>query len=822
MAISVADNFSYKGSKPLDARIQYNSVADMKAVAEADLYDGCKAYVKATKKFYTYDSTNTVDSTTGKWREDSAGGGGGSSNLSDLDDVDISEPSDGQSLVFDEATQKWVNGSGGSGGASSLNELTDVSADSPANNDILQFNNATHQWENKQPSQSPSYVTGYAYTKPLTTAKDYIDRINELCGNKITYSSASLFSGKTCNALYMILCPDRAYLLFSEAAFTLIPYSLKKSGYFCYVSSRYSTDGNNHSGYKADPFTYANGITALTAVTIKGSSETDVDQILDNDKVGTLYYSANVTVQASAYSANSVLIDSPLRFYSDSAHTQVITPTTNVIYIDNSTQNMYKWDGSKYVKIGGASNYNDLSNKPKINNVELNGNKTAANLGLATELAVNAKQNQFQLSTMPTAAAAYAGKTYQYIGATNANYTHNYFYECVENSGSYSWQVSQVQNNPSSTGHTIVNSSDESMAARANLKFGDGFNVTDDSKDNETIVEPTPLASGDMDDIVFPLPTVPHPNTNCGFTPVGTVISVMGNEAPLHYLACNGQVVNIADYPELADYFEAQFGSKNQFGGDGTTTFGIPDLRGEFLRGTGTNSHLITNGNGAYEGNGAEVGTHQGATWVNQIGGNADTTKTSGIYIGFDNTNYRYPSQRDSIIKTSKNIASNVGNFNASSSSNDANWSDYHTTRPTNTSVLYCIATKDIYINPLLDYSTTEKVVGTWVDGKPIYQKTFTNITVTPTTAAGTVVRTQVDVSSLNISECISIDAMIKSSSINQTTKAPAVSTTGETNGALCCVYKIQDKLIEFQNSAWTSALETITGTVTIKYTKTT
>ena len=96
------------------------------------------------------------------------------------------------------------------------------------------------------------------------------------------------------------------------------------------------------------------------------------------------------------------------------------------------------------------------------------------------------------------------------------------------------------------------------------------------------------------------------------------------------------------------------------------------------------------------------------------------------------------------------------------------------------------------------------------------------DIEVTPTTAAGTVVRTQVDVSSLNISECISIDAMIKSSSINQTTKAPAVSTTGETNGALCCVYKIQDKLIEFQNSAWTSALETITGTVTIKYTKTT
>jgi len=77
MAISVADNFSYKGAKPLDARIKYNSVADMKAVSESDLYDGCLAYVTATKKNYQYDSTNSVDPTTGKWRELQTGGGGG-------------------------------------------------------------------------------------------------------------------------------------------------------------------------------------------------------------------------------------------------------------------------------------------------------------------------------------------------------------------------------------------------------------------------------------------------------------------------------------------------------------------------------------------------------------------------------------------------------------------------------------------------------------------------------------------------------------------------------------------------------------------------
>ena len=38
---------------------------------------------------------------------------------------------------------------------------------------------------------------------------------------------------------------------------------------------------------------------------------------------------------------------------------------------------------------GGTSNYNELSNKPKINNVELSGNKTSEDLGLAAKTYVD-------------------------------------------------------------------------------------------------------------------------------------------------------------------------------------------------------------------------------------------------------------------------------------------------------------------------------------------------------------------------------------------------------------------------------------------------
>lgn len=43
-------------------------------------------------------------------------GGGGSSTLSGLTDVDISNPADGQVLVYNAESGKWENGAGGGGG----------------------------------------------------------------------------------------------------------------------------------------------------------------------------------------------------------------------------------------------------------------------------------------------------------------------------------------------------------------------------------------------------------------------------------------------------------------------------------------------------------------------------------------------------------------------------------------------------------------------------------------------------------------------------------------------------------------------------------
>ena len=74
MGISIADNFNIQSKKPLDGRNQFATLASMKAVTDANIYEGCEAYCVETDKYYKFLSSNTVDLSTGKWRERASGG----------------------------------------------------------------------------------------------------------------------------------------------------------------------------------------------------------------------------------------------------------------------------------------------------------------------------------------------------------------------------------------------------------------------------------------------------------------------------------------------------------------------------------------------------------------------------------------------------------------------------------------------------------------------------------------------------------------------------------------------------------------------------
>lgn len=63
-------------------------------------------------------------------------------------------------------------------------------------------------------------------------------------------------------------------------------------------------------------------------------------------------------------------------------------------------------------------------------------------------------------------------------------------------------------------------------------------------------------------------------------TPTGTVIWTARNTAPSGYLAANGAAVSRTTYSALFAAIGTIYGA-----GDGSTTFNLPDLRGEFIRG---------------------------------------------------------------------------------------------------------------------------------------------------------------------------------------------------------------------------------------------
>ena len=63
-------------------------------------------------------------------------------------------------------------------------------------------------------------------------------------------------------------------------------------------------------------------------------------------------------------------------------------------------------------------------------------------------------------------------------------------------------------------------------------------------------------------------------------TPAGVVVYTASHDIPTGWLLANGAVVSRTTYADLFNAIGTTYGS-----GDGSTTFGIPELRGEFIRG---------------------------------------------------------------------------------------------------------------------------------------------------------------------------------------------------------------------------------------------
>lgn len=96
-------------------------------------------------------------------------------------------------------------------------------------------------------------------------------------------------------------------------------------------------------------------------------------------------------------------------FYEDSAFLNPITGEDNTIYVDLNTNGLYRYNGAIFIKVSSSA-------------------------------------ESIQVDTMPTADSTQLNKIYQYIGATDTNYTNGYFYKCKFNGTDYYWDAIPTQN----------------------------------------------------------------------------------------------------------------------------------------------------------------------------------------------------------------------------------------------------------------------------------------------------------------------------------------------------------------------------------------
>jgi hypothetical protein len=73
--------------------------------------------------------------------------------------------------------------------------------------------------------------------------------------------------------------------------------------------------------------------------------------------------------------------------------------------------------------------------------------------------------------------------------------------------------------------------------------------------------------------------------------PAGAIMAFAMNTAPTGWLEANGNAINRTTYATLFAAIGTTYGA-----GNGSTTFNLPDLRGYFVRGSGTNSDGTASG----------------------------------------------------------------------------------------------------------------------------------------------------------------------------------------------------------------------------------
>lgn len=252
--------------------------------------------------------------------------------------------------------------------------------------------------------------------------------------------------------------------------------------------------------------------------------------------------------------------------------------------------------------------------------------------------------------------------------------------------------------------------------------------------------------------------------------PVGTIMPFTSSTVPSGYMVCDGREISRTTYSDLFTVIGTTYGS-----GDGSTTFNLPNIKGRTLVGydpndsdfntvgktSGSKTHALVESElpeigGSFQIHGQEGGTIFYQTFGHATGikqnnykttqggslGGAHSYTTPGFKFGNSNAQTRGHNNVQPSFTIIYMIKVARGNTTVPSS-----------VTVTNADVLQINTNKnDITglksrVTNLENYSTSETIIGTWIDGKPIYRKVVntgqmpnnTNPKYVPTGISGTI-----------------------------------------------------------------------------------
>lgn len=622
MSLQIADNFSYKGKKPLDARLVCNDIPDMLALPTSTIYDGIIVYVVAQKKFYTYDSNNTVDPTLQQWRELTTAGI--LIQSATIDNVTTSATkghliltmSDGTTIDCGDA--KGDKGDKGDGFAiiKLYTNVSDMTSDTnPVNNGQMvaiidssaipltakvYIRNSSQTQDASgnengytffcnladatviQGPQGPQGPQGVKGDTPVVTTQAIAATSSTPSGTKITFTTGT---GSTAVSTSINVYNGKDGISVQSA-------TINASGELVFTLSDASTinvgkiSGNGTGG----------------CITMLGCFDTAPTTFAQNDIYynnldGLIYKSANGTTWGTG--------------------TQ---PEKDILYISMDDHKIYSYTNNTFEVYGGGMI--DISSKANNAIKNITGSTVASENGLYVEdlsnkvNALNIAQKtvnselEYYYATVTTSSSGVSIKDSNLINylpyLTNITSNlepsrYNTKGVTLKKSKTYKITFGLTRGTTSGNGASayIMDSDGNKLGNRGyfgSASYNDNIIDTIYTPTKDITVYPalvnlnTNLGSTYYPDCSFfqitevgrevTIDPVEYVNTTQGIedTPVGEIIKRLGSKAPKHYLPCDGTEYNIIDYPYLTQYFKDEFGSVNYFGGDGVTTFKVPDL----------------------------------------------------------------------------------------------------------------------------------------------------------------------------------------------------------------------------------------------------